>query len=355
MSTLFTPLKIRDCELRNRIVVSPMCQYSAKDGFAGEWHLVHLGSRAVGGAAAVIAEATAVSPEGRISTDDLGIWKDEHISYLRTITGFISSHGAVPGIQLAHAGRKAGFPPPWKGEKALAHEAGGWTPVAPSAIRFSDDAAPPSALNREGIENVKHDFFAAASRAVAAGFRIIEIHAAHGYLLHQFLSPFSNHREDEYGGSFENRCRLLVEIANGIRQAVPPGHALWVRLSCTDWADGGWTIADSVKVMRILREAGVDLADCSSGGIIPGVHIPLEPGYQVQFSERIRKETGILTGAVGLITGASQAEKILENGQADLVLLGREFLRDPYFPFHAAFELGDETAWPNQYLRARKK
>ena len=355
MSQLFNIIKIRGVELRNRLVVSPMCQYSGKDGFANEWHLVHLGSRALGGAAAVISEATAVSPEGRISVDDIGIWKDEHIPYLQTITRFISEHGSVPGIQLAHAGRKASHAAPWSGERMLQLAEGGWVPVAPSAIPFSADNAMPSALSIEGIKKVKLDFISAAKRAVEAGFLVLEIHAAHGYLLHQFLSPLSNKRTDEYGGSFENRIRLLTEIVEGIRKSIPDDIPLFIRISSTDWVDGGWTIDDSVALVRILKGIGVDLMDCSSGGIIPGVSIPLEPGYQVRLSDTIRKETGILTGAVGLITTAVQAESILEKGQADLILMAREFLRDPYFPLHASFELGDDVAWPKQYLRAKKK
>ncbi len=355
MSTLFSTIKIRGTQLKNRLVVSPMCQYSGKDGFANDWHLVHLGSRAVGGAAAVISEATAVSPEGRISTADIGIWKDEHIPFLKKITSFISEQGSVPGIQLAHAGRKASYDAPWKGERLLAPSEGGWEPVAPGSIPFSADTAVPATLSTEGIAKVRRDFIAAAKRAVEAGFRIIEIHAAHGYLLHEFLSPLCNKRNDEYGGSFENRIRLLLEIVDGIRAEIPPEYLLFVRISATDWADGGWTVADSVALVRILKEAGVDLMDCSSGGIIPGVSITIEPGYQVKLAETVRKETGILTGAVGLITTAVQAESILAQGQADIILMAREFLRDPYFPLHAADDLGDITEWPKQYLRAKKK
>jgi len=355
MSHLFSKINIRGIEIRNRLVVSPMCQYSGTDGFANDWHLVHLGSRAAGGVAMVITEATAVSPEGRISTDDIGIWKDEHIPFLKRITSFIVSQGVVPGVQLAHAGRKASNVAPWKGERLLSQAEGGWVCVAPSAIRFSNEAAMPSALSEEGIEKVVHDFIAAAIRSVEAGFKVIEIHAAHGYLVHQFLSPLSNTRTDDYGGSFENRIRLLIRVTGGIRNSIPENYPLFVRISCTDWADGGWNVAESVALVRILMGMGVDLMDCSSGGLIPGVKIPLGPGYQVGFSETVRKETGILTGAVGMITTAAQAESILENGQADLVLMGREFLRDPYFPLHAASELGDDIVWPNQYLRAKRR
>ena len=353
MASIFKPLTIRETILRNRFAVSPMCQYSAEDGFSNDWHLVHLGSRAVGGAGAVIAEATAVSPEGRISINDIGIWKDEHITHLKKITEFIKSQGSVPGIQLAHAGRKAGFGAPWKTEKLLSAEEGGWQVVAPSRIAFSEQYALPLALDEEGIKKVRNDFISAAERAVKAGFGIIEIHAAHGYLMHQFLSPLSNKRTDSYGGSFENRIRLLCETADGVRRAIPAGTALFVRISCTDWAEGGWNPDESVKLAVILKELGVDLIDCSSGGLIPGVSIPLGPGYQVQFAERVRKEAKIMTSAVGLITSAVQANEIIEKGQADLVLLGRESLRKPYFPLHAAFELGADMPWPDQYLRAK--
>jgi 2,4-dienoyl-CoA reductase-like NADH-dependent reductase (Old Yellow Enzyme family) len=355
MSQLFTPLKLRGTILRNRLMVSPMCQYSSVDGYANEWHLVHLGSRAIGGAGLVMTEATAVSPEGRISGDDLGIWKDEQIEYLKTITQFISEYGAVPGIQLAHAGRKASHSPEWKGGRLLTPGEGGWEVVAPSAIPFSENTGFPKALTREDIEKVILDFTAAAKRSLEAGFRVVEIHAAHGYLVHEFLSPLSNKREDEYGGAFENRIRLLVRIVSGVRAAWPEEYPLFVRISSTDWVEGGWSVEDSVALTRILKGMGVDLMDCSSGGIIPGVKIPVGPGYQVPFAERIRKEAGIPTGAVGLITTAAQAEAILANGQADLILLGREFLRDPYFPLHAAHELGDDVKWPDQYLRAKGK
>jgi 2,4-dienoyl-CoA reductase-like NADH-dependent reductase (Old Yellow Enzyme family) len=355
MSLLFTPLTLRSTTLRNRFMVSPMCMYSSDDGFANEWHIVHLGSRAVGGAGIVMTEATAVSPEGRISIDDLGLWKHEHIPYLRTITSFILDHGAIPAIQLAHAGRKASHSSPWKGDHLLQADQGGWETLAPCSIPFSAVSGKPRAMDNQDIEKVKTDFIAAATRALEAGFRIIEIHSAHGYLLHEFLSPLTNNRNDEYGGPFENRIRLLLGIVSGIRAVWPERFPLFVRISCTDWVEGGWTIEDSVALARILKENGVDLIDCSSGGIISGVTIPAAPGYQVPFAERIRKEAGIATGAVGLITTARQAEEILEKGQADLILTGREFLRDPYFPFHAASELGEDVRWPDQYLRAKKK
>jgi 2,4-dienoyl-CoA reductase-like NADH-dependent reductase (Old Yellow Enzyme family) len=353
MTHLFTPLKLRETVLRNRLMVSPMCQYSSTDGFANEWHLVHLGSRAVGGAGLVMTEATAVSPEGRISINDLGIWKDEHIAYLKTITKFITTYGAVPGIQLAHAGRKASHTAPWSGDRLLTPAEGGWEVFAPSRIPFSAITAVPQPLTKEGIEKVKHDFIAGAQRALEASFRVIELHVAHGYLLHEFLSPLSNKREDDYGGPFENRIRLLVEIISGIRAVWPEQYPLFVRISSTDWIEGGWTIEDSVTLANILKRIGVDLIDCSSGGIIPGVKIPLVPGYQVPLAEKIRKETGIRTGAVGLITTAQQAETILENEQADLVIIGREFLRNSNFPLRAAFELGEDVKWPVQYLRAK--
>jgi 2,4-dienoyl-CoA reductase-like NADH-dependent reductase (Old Yellow Enzyme family) len=355
MSYLFSPLTLREVELKNRLVVSPMCEYSSTDGYANDWHLVHLGSRAVGGAALVMTEATAVSPEGRISIDDLGIWKDDHVPFLQKITRFIIQHGAVPGMQLAHAGRKASHSSPWKGDRLLSASEGGWEPVAPSAAPFSERTAVPAALDQDGIIKVLKDFLAAAQRALDAGFRVIEIHAAHGYLIHEFLSPLSNRRTDNYGGSFENRIRLLLEVVSGVRTVWPERYPLFVRISSTDWIEGGWTPDDSVRLARILKGVGVDLADCSSGGILPGVSIPLGPGYQVPFAERIRKDTGMPTGAVGLITTAFQAENIVEKGEADLIIMARELLRDPYFPLRAAFELGSDAKWPDQYLRAKRK
>jgi len=356
MALLFKPLKIKSIELKNRIVVSPMCQYSSTDGFSTDWHLVHLGSRAVGGAGLVITEATAVSAEGRISPDDLGIWKEEHIEGLKRITAFIESQGAVAGIQLAHAGRKASHRSPWKGGTAIApHEEGGWQTVAPSAIPFAEGGPTPLALDEAGIRKVIGDFRAAAERALSAGFKVAEIHAAHGYLLHEFLSPLSNQRSDAYGGSFENRVRLLLEVLESVQGVWPKDFPLWVRLSATDWTEGGWTPEDSVKLAGILKSKGVDLIDCSTGGNVPKASIPVGPGYQVPFAEQIRKKTGILTGAVGMITSASQAESILKNEQADVVILAREFLRDPYFPLHAAHELREENTWPLQYERAKPR
>lgn len=356
MSVLFSPLSLRSIQLKNRIVVSPMCQYSSEDGFATDWHLVHLGSRAVGGAGLIITEATAVSAEGRISPNDLGIWKDEHIDALQRITQFIRQQGSVAGIQLAHAGRKASTQRPWDGGKAIAPtDETGWQTVAPSAIPFSKDAPPPMALTDEGLKKVRADFVEATKRSLKADFQVIEIHAAHGYLLHQFLSPLSNQRTDNYGGSFENRIRLLLEVLEDIQTVWPATLPLFVRISATDWTEGGWTIEDSVRLAAILKEKGVDVIDASTGGNVANAKIPVGPGYQVTFAERIRQETGIMTGAVGMITTAEQADKILTDGQADLVLLAREFLRDPYFPLHAAQVLGDESAWPLQYDRAKPR
>ncbi len=330
-----------------------MCQYSAEDGFANDWHLVHLGSRAVGGAALILSEATAISSEGRISPDDLGIWKEEHIAKLKQITDFIHRQHAYAGIQLAHAGRKASTRAPWKGNVQIGRAEGGWPTVAPSAIAYREADELPLALDKQGIEKVIADFAMAAGRAVAAGYDVIELHAAHGYLLHQFLSPLSNQRTDEYGGSFDNRTRLLLEVIDAVQPKMKAHMPLFVRISATDWADGGWDIDQSVALAGLLADKGVDLIDVSTGGLVTGVRIPLEPGYQVPFAERIRKETGMMTGAVGLINSAQQAEQILEDEQADLVLMARELLRDPYFPLRAAVQLGDEPAYLPQYERAK--
>lgn len=354
-STLFTPFTLRGVTFRNRITVSPMCEYSSQDGFANDWHLVHLGSRAVGGAGLIISEAAAVSPEGRITPDDLGIWKDDHIAGLRRITDFIASQGSVAGIQLAHAGRKASHASPWKGGALVPETAGGWPTVAPSAEPFIDTEAAPLELDKAGIEKVRADFREATRRSLEAGFQVIELHAAHGYLFHEFLSPLSNHRTDEYGGSFENRCRLLLEVTEDTRAALPDHLPLLVRISATDWTEGGWTIDDSIALANLLKERGVDLIDCSTGGNVPKADIPVGPGYQVPFATRVREETGLPTGAVGMITTAAQAEEIVAKGQADLVLLARELLRDPYFPLHAAHELGADVKWPNQYERAQPR
>ncbi|MBO0952059.1 NADPH dehydrogenase NamA [Fibrella forsythiae] len=356
MSLLLSPLTLRSVQLKNRLVVSPMCQYSSIDGFASDWHLVHLGSRAVGGAGLIITEATAVSPEGRITPHDLGIWTDEHIPGLKRITDFISANGAVPGIQLAHAGRKASHHRPWEGGKAIApHEPTGWQTVAPSALPFTSDEPIPTTLTSEGLQQVRSDFREAAKRALLAGFVVAEIHAAHGYLLHEFLSPLSNRRTDAYGGSFENRVRLLRDIVDDLRGIWPDTYPLFVRISATDWTEGGWTADDSVALASLLKQQGVDLIDCSTGGNVPRATIPNEPGYQVTFAEQIKREANIPTGAVGLITDVVQAEAILANGQADLIFLAREFLRSPYFPLHAAAELGDDIPWPVQYERAKPK
>lgn len=354
MSLLFQPLTIRNIQLKNRIVVSPMCQYSATDGFANDWHLVHLGSRAVGGSGLIIMEATAVSSEGRISPGDLGIWKNEHIDFLKRITNFIEVQGTVPAIQLAHAGRKASHHVPWKGNKALAPDEGAWQTVAPSAIPHTEGEPLPKAMTAEDIEKVKNYFSTATKRALQAGFKLVEIHAAHGYLLNEFMSPISNHRTDEYGGSFKNRIRLLLEIVANTRNIIGEAIPLFVRISSTDWVAGGWDEEDSVQLAKILKDKGVDLIDCSSGGNSSEQKIPLVPMYQVQFAEKIKKETGILTGAVGLITSAGEAEQILTNQQADLIILARQLLRDPYFPLHAAKELGDDIIWPVQYDRAKR-
>ena len=355
MAQLFTPLRLREIELKNRIAVSPMCQYSSRDGFANDWHLVHLGGRAVGGAALVMTEATAVSPEGRISPADLGIWKDDHIAPLKNITQFISQQGAVPGIQLAHAGRKASRSEPWNGNRPVPQDQGGWIPVAPSTLPFSSDSVAPTALSPDHIAGMIPAFHAAAERALKAGFKVLEIHGAHGYLIHEFLSPLSNKRPDQYGGTFENRIRFLLEIVAAVRSIWPKEYPLFVRLSTTDWMDGGWTIDDSVALAKALKGEGVDLIDCSSGGIVPDIVIPASPGYQVPFSEKIRQQSGIRTGAVGMITTSEQAEEIIANGRADLVIMAREFLRDPYFPLRAARELGHDVRWPLQYERAKLK
>ena len=354
MPKLFEPLVIKSITFKNRIAVSPMCQYSSEDGFANDWHLVHLGSRAVGGAGLIISEACAVSPEGRISPYDLGIWKDAHIDFLSRITGFIEAQGSVAGIQLAHAGRKASCSQPWNGGQQLPFEQSGWQILGPSDVPFKEGTLVPVALTKEGIQQVTNDFKNAASRSLKAGFKVLELHAAHGYLLHQFFSPLSNFRTDEYGGSFENRIRLLLEVIDAVQTVWPANLPLFVRISATDWVEGGWDIYDSVKLSAILKEKGVDLIDASSGGNAAHAKIPLSPGYQVPFAKQIRQEAGILTGAVGLITGADQAENILVKGEADLVIMAREFLRDPYFPLHAADELGSELTWPLQYQRGKK-
>ncbi|TRX40354.1 NADH:flavin oxidoreductase/NADH oxidase [Flavobacterium restrictum] len=350
---LFSPLAIKSVTLKNRIAISPMCQYSATDGFATDWHLVHLGSRASGGAGLLIQEATSVSPEGRISPEDLGLWKDEHIQKLLAINEFIVSQNAVPGIQLAHAGRKASVSAPWNGNKKLDVAQGGWETVAPSAVGYHDTEIAPLALDKMGIQKVISDFKSATKRAVQAGYQVLEIHAAHGYLLHQFLSPLSNFRTDEYGGSFENRIRLTLEIVAAVQSEWPENLPLFVRISATDWAEGGWNGSESVVLSRILKEKGVDLIDVSSGGLVSHQQIPLAPNYQVPFATQIKKETGILTGAVGLITDAHQAESIVATGKADLVLFARESLRNPNIGLTFAEALQTDVPWPKQYQRAK--
>ncbi len=350
---LFDAFKIRDIVFKNRIAVSPMCQYSSVDGFANDWHLVHLGSRAVGGAALVMTEAAAVEARGRISPQDLGLWKDEHVPFLKKITDFIKGQNAVPGIQLAHAGRKASVTRPWDGDSPLGEAGGGWQAAAPSAVRFGAGSQVPYALTLEEISAIPGLFAAAAGRALAAGFQVVELHAAHGYLLHEFLSPVANKRADAYGGEFKNRARLALETARAVRKVWPAGFPLFMRISATDWlGDGAWDIAQSVELARALKNEGVDLVDCSSGAIAPDVAIPAGPGFQVPFAERIRREAGIPTGAVGFIVSPEQAETIVRTGQADLVLLGREYLRDPYWALHAAPRLHVKVPPPPQYLRA---
>ena len=353
MALLFEPIKIRSVDLKNRIVVSPMCQYSSVDGIANDWHLVHLGTRAAGGAGLVITEAAAVSEEGRITPDDLGIWKDEHIEFLKRIVDFIESQSSVAGIQLAHAGRKASHTSPWKGSRPLTAEEGAWATLAPGEIGYKPTDPLPKAMTKDDIQKVIDDFATAAKRALLANFKVIEIHAAHGYLLNEFLSPLSNHRNDEYGDSFENRIRLLLAVVEAVRSEWKNALPLFVRISSTDWVEDGWTETDSVALAKILKEKEVDLIDCSSGGNSPEQKIPIGPMYQVPFAEKIKKETGILTGAVGMITTANEAEQILIGQKADLVVMARQFLRDPYFPLHAAKELGSEIPWPVQYERAK--
>lgn len=331
-----------------------MCQYSSIDGFANDWHLVHLGTRAIGGAGLVFTEATAVSPEGRITPFDLGIWKDEHVEILERITRLIKQHNAIPGIQLAHAGRKASHRRPWDGGAPLSSNEGAWTTEAPSALPYKEGEPLPHELDEQGIRKVVQDFRNAAVRAARAGFEVIEIHAAHGYLLHEFLSPLSNQRFDLYGGDLNNRMRLLLEVVDAIQSVWPSSLPLFVRISATDWVEGGWNIEDSVALARVLKEKGVDLIDCSSGGNAHAQKIKLEPLYQTPFAERVKKETGIMTGAVGLITTAEEAESIVAGQRADLVFMARQLLRDPYFPLHAAQILGADVPWPVQYERAKK-
>ena len=353
MAHLFDALVIRDLKFANRAFVSPMCQYSSTDGRANDWHLVHLGSRAVGGAGLVLTEATAVLPEGRISPQDLGIWSDDHIEPLARIVRFIHEQGSVAGMQLAHAGRKASTYRPWDGQGKVPETERGWNNVvAPSAVAFADHYPLPQAASKQEIQAIVAAFGEAARRACEAGFRVVEIHAAHGYLIHEFLSPLSNQRTDAYGGSFENRTRILRDIVAAVRRSWPERAPLFVRISATDWVDGGWDLQQSIELARQVKDLGVDLIDCSSGGNVAQAKIPVGPGYQTAFAERIRRESGVMTGALGMITSAVQAEHILATGQADAVIIAREMLRDPYWPLRAARELGQTISWPVQYLRA---
>jgi 2,4-dienoyl-CoA reductase-like NADH-dependent reductase (Old Yellow Enzyme family) len=354
MVHLFNPLKLRELELKNRIIVSPMCQYSADGGIPNNWHLVNYGSRAVGGAALVMVEATAVCPEGRITPWCTGIWSDAHTAAFRPITDFVRAQGAIPGIQIAHAGRKASCTQPWTGSQYLPIGAGGWQTVAPSAIPFSPAHGTPHPLSIEEIDGIVELFAEAACRALAAGFEVAEVHCAHGYLLNEFLSPLANQRDDEYGGSLENRCRLPLRVARTIRDLWPAQWPVLVRISATDWVEGGWDLAQSIQFAKWLKEIGIDLIDCSTGGMVPDVTIPAGPGFQVPFAAGVRKEANIATGAVGIITEPEQAERILANDEADAIFLARELLRDPYWPLRAARELGADVAWPNQYARAKR-
>src|SRR4029077_15066636 len=354
MAHLFEPLKLRGVEFAHRIVVSPMCQYSCTDGFANDWHFVHLGTRAVGRAAAVIAEATAITADSRISPQDLGIWTDAHIEPLRRIFSFIAEQGSVPGIQLAHAGRKASTNQPWNGGKPITPAEGGWTPIfAPSALAFTDGYQVPQALTVAEFVSLVAAFAAAPRRAQAAGAKLIELHSAHGYLLHSFLSPLSNQRTDQYGGSFANRIRMACEVVTAVRKVWPERYPLWMRISATDWVEGGWAVEESVELARTLQPMGVDLFDCSSGGNVPHVKIPVGPGYQVAFAEQVRRQAGVLTAAVGAIKGPGQADQIVRSGQARVVVLARLFLREPYWPLLAARALGYDIKWPVQYERAK--
>jgi 2,4-dienoyl-CoA reductase-like NADH-dependent reductase (Old Yellow Enzyme family) len=348
MSLLFSPLKMRSLELKNRIVMSPMCQYSAQDGLVNHWHLLHYPTRAVGGVGTVLVEATAVENRGRISPDDLGIWSDEQVTGLAELARRIAEAGAVAGIQLAHAGRKAGVASPWKGGRPL-HQ---WTPVAPSELAFAEGWATPRELDLIGLEQIREAFVRGARRALKAGFRLLELHAAHGYLLHSFLSPLANHRRDQYGGSRKNRMRFVLEVVSAVREVWPAELPLWVRVSASDWTEGGWSIEDTVEFARELQNLGVDLLDCSSGGIAPGIPIPASPGYQVPFAAQVRREPGLPTGAVGLISDPVQAEEIVQRGEAEVILLARALLRDPYWPYRAAKALNAGKVWPPQYERA---
>jgi 2,4-dienoyl-CoA reductase-like NADH-dependent reductase (Old Yellow Enzyme family) len=353
-SLLFSPLCLRELEFKNRIFVSPMCQYSCIDGVPTDWHLVHLGSRAVGGAGLVMAEATAVVPEGRISPCDTGIWTDGHATAFQRIAAFIGAQGSVPGLQLAHAGRKASTDRPWQGGNPIKSGDGGWQPLAPSAIPFAANYTVPRELSPEEIGKLVESFAEAAKRALTAGFKVIEIHMAHGYLLHSFLSPLSNHRTDEFGDDFEGRARFPLQVAKAVRNAWPASLPVFVRISATDWIEGGWDLSQSVRLCRQLREIGIDMIDCSSGGLVANANIPVGPGFQVPFAAAIRREAKMPTAAVGLITNAQQAEQTLTCGDADAVFLARQMLRDPYWPLHAARSLGKDIPWPDPYARAKQ-
>ncbi|MEZ0267635.1 MAG: NADH:flavin oxidoreductase/NADH oxidase [Phycisphaerae bacterium] len=354
MPHLFSPIRLRDLEIRNRVWVSPMCMYSSDDGMPTDWHMTHLGSRAVGGAGMVMVEATAVTPEGRISPWDSGIWANKHVGGFAPITAFLKKHGATPAIQLAHAGRKASTDAPWRGGKPLrvGDHPLAWEPVAPSPIPFDDDHATPREMTPRDIDQLVADFVAATRRALAAGFEVVEVHAAHGYLLHEFLSPLSNKRTDDYGGPLENRMRAVLRVSDAVRKEWPAKWPVLVRISATDWADGGWDLPQSIELSKRLRAIGIDLIDCSSGALVPRVKIPIGPGYQVPFAETIRREALIATGAVGMITEPQQANDIIESGQADPVLIARAFLRDPYWAANAARALEKDVPWPAQYGRA---
>jgi len=355
MSMLFSPLQMRELTFRNRVFVSPMCQYSSTDGLPNDWHLVHLGSRAVGGAGLVMVEASAVSPEGRISPADSGIWSDAHADAFEPIVAFIRAQGAVPGIQIAHAGRKAATAPPWEGGHPLSAAAGGWQPVAPSGVPFADGYPVPHALETAEIDRLVDLFAAAAERSARAGFQVVEIHMAHGYLLHSFLSPLSNRRQDDYGGTLENRARLPLRVAEAVRAVWPRELPVFVRISTTDWVEGGWDVQQSIRLASWLKELDVDLIDCSSAGLVADAVLPVGPGFQVPGATAVREGVGIATGAVGLITEPEQAEQIVATGLADAVLLARELLRDPYWPLHAARRLGVDLPWPVQYERAKPR
>lgn len=354
-SQLFSTFELRGLEFKNRIFVSPMCQYSATDGLPDHWHLVHLGSRAIGGAALVMTEATAVSPPGRISPADLGLWNERQAEAFRPITAFVKAQGAVPGIQLAHAGRKGSTDAPWRGGHPIGESQGGWQPLAPSPLPLTTDHTVPIEMSQQDIDRCVEDFIAAARRALDAGFEVVELHMAHGYLLHEFLSPLTNERTDAYGGSLENRARLPLEVAGAVRTIWPDELPVFVRISAIDWVEGGWDLAQSTQLARWLKGLGVDLIDCSSGGLVTNAVIPMGPGYQTPFATAIRHEVQIPTGAVGLISTPEQAEQIVATGLADAVFLARELLRDPYWPLHAAQRLRAEVEWPPQYERARPR